>query len=216
MDGRRFQDKRFSEVKAMSTNSSEISLLLDQYRDGQTEAFGKLMALVYDDLRRLAAWQLQTERPEHTLQPTALVHEAYLKLAAQNPVDWQNKAHFFALAAQVMRHILVDHARAKQRDKRGGGQVTVGLDEALELSRPSELGLVELDEALNTLTRQDARKSRIVELRYFGGLSIEETADLLGISPATVRREWTLAKAWLRCELSKDAKSEQARSGQQE
>jgi RNA polymerase sigma factor (TIGR02999 family) len=187
----------------MSINSSEISLLLDQYRDGQTEAFGKLMALVYDDLRRLAAWQLQTERPEHTLQPTALVHEAYLKLAAQNPVDWQNKAHFFALAAQVMRHILVDHARAKQRDKRGGGQVIVELDEALELSRPSEPGLVELDEALNTLARQDARKSRIVELRYFGGLSIEETADLLGVSPATVRREWTLAKAWLRLELSK-------------
>jgi RNA polymerase sigma factor (TIGR02999 family) len=200
----------------MSTISSEISLLLDQYREGQSEAFGKLMALVYDDLRRLAAWQLQTERPEHTLQPTALVHEAYLKLAAQNPVDWQNKAHFFALAAQVMRHILVDHARAKQRDKRGGGQAVVALDEALELSRPSEPGLVELDEALNTLARQDARKSRIVELRYFGGLSIEETADLLGISPATVRREWTLAKAWLRSELSKDVKSEQARLGQQE
>ena len=189
----------------MSTNSSEISLLLDQYREGQAEAFGKLMALVYDDLRRIAAWQLQTERSEHTLQPTALVHEAYLKLAGQNPVDWQNKAHFFALAAQVMRHILVDHARAKQRAKRGGGQVSVSMDEALDLSHPSEPGLVELDEALNTLARQDARKSLIVELRYFGGLSIEETADALGISPATVRREWTLAKAWLRCELGKDA-----------
>jgi RNA polymerase sigma factor (TIGR02999 family) len=200
----------------MSTNSSEISLLLDQYREGQAEAFGKLMALVYDDLRRLAAWQLQTERSEHTLQPTALVHEAYLKLAGQNPVDWQNKAHFFALAAQVMRHILVDHARAKQRDKRGGGLLSVAMDEALELSHQSEPGLVELDEALNTLARQDARKSRVVELRYFGGLSIEETADVLGISTATVRREWTLAKAWLRLELSKDAKSEQARSGQQE
>jgi RNA polymerase sigma factor (TIGR02999 family) len=200
----------------MSTNSSEISLLLDQYRDGQTEAFGKLMALVYDDLRRLAAWQLQTERSEHTLQPTALVHEAYLKLAGQNPVDWRNKAHFFALAAQVMRHILVDHARGKQRAKRGAGQVNVALDEALNLSHPSEPGLVELDEALNTLARQDERKSRIVELRYFGGLSIEETADLLEISPATVRHEWALAKAWLRCELGKDAKSEQARSGPQE
>jgi len=200
--------EKFSEVKAMSTNSSEISLLLDQYREGQAEAFGKLMALVYDDLRRLAAWQLQTERQEHTLQPTALVHEAYLKLAGQNPVDWQNKAHFFALAAQVMRHILVDHARAKQRAKRGGGQVSVALDEALELSHPSEPGLVELDEALNTLARQDARKSRIVELRYFGGLSIEETADVLGVSPATVRREWTLAKAWLRCELDKGASAD--------
>ncbi len=192
----------------MSTNSSEISLLLDQYRDGQAEAFGKLMGLVYDDLRRLAAWQLQTERTEHTLQPTALVHEAYLKLADQNPVDWQNKAHFFALAAQVMRHILVDHARAKQRDKRGGGQTSVPLDEALKLSRTSEPGLVELDEALNTLAGQDARKSRIVELRYFGGLSIEETADVLGISPTTVRREWTLAKAWLRRELSKGASAD--------
>lgn len=189
----------------MSTNSSEISLLLDQYREGQAEAFGKLMTLVYDDLRRIAAWQLQTERSEHTLQPTALVHEAYLKLAGQNPVDWQNKAHFFALAAQVMRHILVDHARAKQRAKRGAGQVGVSMDEALDLSRPSEPGLVELDEALNTLARQDERKCRVVELRYFGGLSIEETADALGISPATVRREWTLAKAWLRCELGKDA-----------
>src|SRR5215510_10273251 len=152
-------------VKAMTTNSSEISLLLDQYRDGQTEAFGKLMALVYDDLRRLAAWQLQTERQEHTLQPTALVHEAYLKLAGQNPVDWQNKAHFFALAAQVMRHILVDHARTRHRDKRGGGQVRVTLEEVLKHNYPSEPCLIELDEALNTLAHQDARKCRIVELR---------------------------------------------------
>jgi RNA polymerase sigma factor (TIGR02999 family) len=189
----------------MSTNSSEISLLLDQYRDGRPDAFSKLMALVYDDLRRLAAWRLQAERPDHTLQPTALVHEAYLKLAGQNPVDWQNKAHFFALASQVMRHILVDHARARQRDKRGGGQSSVSLDEALELSHPSEPGLVELDEALNTLATQDPRKCRIVELRYFGGLSIEETAGLLGVSTATVRREWTLAKAWLRHELSRNA-----------
>jgi RNA polymerase sigma factor (TIGR02999 family) len=192
----------------MSTNSSEISLLLDQYRDGQAEAFGKMMALVYDDLRRLAAWQLQTERPEHTLQPTALVHEAYLKLAGQNPVDWQNKEHFFALAAQVMRHILVDHARTKQRDKRGGGQTSVALDEAFGLSHPSEPDLVELDEALSMLAAQDARKCRIVELRYFGGLSIEETADVLGISPTTVRREWTLAKAWLRRELGKSASAD--------
>jgi len=166
------------------------------------------MELVYDDLRRLAAWQLQTERFDHSLQPTALVHEAYLKLAGHNQVEWQNKAHFFALAAQVMRHILVDHARTKHRDKRGGAQASVALDEALKLSHPSEPNLVELDEALNTLAGQDARKSRIVELRYFGGLSIEETADVLGISPTTVRREWTLAKAWLRRELGKDAGTE--------
>lgn len=189
-----------------STNSSEINLLLDRYRYGQAEAFERLMELVYDDLRRLAAWQLQTERPGHTLQPTALVHEAYLKLAGQNPVAWQNKAHFFALAAQVMRHILVDHARARLRDKRGGGQAGATLDEALELSCPSDPGsleLIELDEALSALAKQDARKSRIVELRYFGGLSIEETADALEISPTTVRREWTLAKAWLRRRLGR-------------
>lgn len=187
----------------MATISSEISLLLDQYRDGQPEAFGRLMALVYDDLRRLAAWQLQTERADHTLQPTALVHEAYLKLAGQNPVEWHNKAHFFALAAQIMRHILVDHARTRQRDKRGGGQASVPLEEALSLSQPSEPSLIELDEALTTLAQHDKRKSQIVELRYFGGLSIEETAEVLGISPTTVRREWTLAKAWLRRELRK-------------
>jgi RNA polymerase sigma factor (TIGR02999 family) len=187
----------------MSTLSTEISLLFDQYRAGEPEAFGKLMGLVYDDLRRLAAWQLQRERTEHTLQPTALVHEAYLKLAAQNPLDWQNKAHFFALAAQVMRHILVDHARTKQRDKRGGGQAHVALDDALALSHPNHPDLIELDDALNALAHQDARKSRIIELRYFGGLSIEETADVLQLSPTTVRREWTLAKAWLRRQMGK-------------
>jgi RNA polymerase sigma factor (TIGR02999 family) len=189
----------------MSTNSSEISRLLNQYRDGHGEAFGKLMGLVYEDLRRLAAWQLQLERPEHSLQPTALVHEAYLKLAGQNPLDWRNKAHFFALAAQIMRHILVDHARGRGRDKRGGGQAALALDEALEVSQPSDPGLIELDDALSLLAEQDYRKSQIVELRYFGGLSIEETADVLGVSPTTVRREWTMAKAWLRRELSRDA-----------
>jgi RNA polymerase sigma factor (TIGR02999 family) len=190
----------------MSTNSSEISLLLDQYRDGRAGAFERLMVLVYDDLRRLAAWQLQSERPGHTLQPTALVHEAYLKLAGQDPIEWHNKAHFFALAAQIMRHILVDHARARGRDKRGGGQASVALDEALKLTaypnEPGSVELVKLDEALSALAGQAPRKSLIVELRYFGGLSIEETADVLGISPTTVRREWTLAKAWLRRELN--------------
>src|SRR4029453_12630466 len=143
-------------------------------RDGQTEGFEKLMALVYDDLRKLAAWQLQSERPDHTLQPTALVHEVYLKLAAQNPVEWQNKAHFFALAAQIMRHILVDRARARQREKRGGDQVKVGLEDALNLSALPEPEMIVLDEALKTLAEKDKRKSQIVELRYFGGLGIEE------------------------------------------
>jgi RNA polymerase sigma-70 factor, ECF subfamily len=186
---------------AMSADSTEINLLLDQYRDGNPEVFEKLMALVYDDLRKLASWQLQSERPDHTLQPTALVHEVYLKLAGQNPVDWQNKAHFFALAAQVMRHILVDYARHRQREKRGGGQTKIGLDDARTFSGTSDPELIALDDALQTLAVKDPRKCRIVELRYFGGLSIEETADILNVSATTVRREWTMAKAWLRREI---------------
>jgi len=185
----------------MSADSTEINFLLDQYRNGQTEGFEKLMALVYDDLRKLAAWQLQSERPDHTLQPTALVHEVYLKLAARNPVEWQNKAHFFALAAQVMRHILVDYARTQRREKRGGVQTKIALEDALNLSSPSEPELIALDEALNALSEKDQRKSLIVELRYFGGLSIEETAEALGVSTTTIRREWTMAKAWLRREM---------------
>jgi len=160
------------------------------------------MPLVHKELHRIARRYMAAERPGHILQTTALVNEAYLRLIDWKNVEWQSRAHFFGLAAQIMRRILVDHARARQRDKRGGGQGRATLDEALEMSTPSEPSLVELDEALNTLARQDARKSLIVELRYFGGLSIEETADALGVSPATVRREWTLAKAWLRHELS--------------
>jgi RNA polymerase sigma-70 factor, ECF subfamily len=189
----------------MSADSTEINLLLDQYRNGQTEGFEKMMALVYDDLRKLAAWQLQSERRDHTLQPTALVHEVYLKLAAQNPVEWQNKAHFFALAAQVMRHILVDYARTRQREKRGGAQTKIALEDALRLVSPSDPELIALDDALNALAEVDPRKSLIVELRYFGGLSIEETAEALGISTTTVRREWTVAKAWLRREMRRES-----------
>src|SRR5262245_32878688 len=185
----------------MSADSTQINFLLDQYRDGQTEGFEKLMALVYDDLRKLAAWQLQSERPDHTLQPTALVHEVYLKLASQNPVEWQNKAHFFALSAQVMRHILVDHARTRQREKRGGAHTNIPLEYTLNLSSPSDPELIALDEALKALADKDPRKSLIVEMRYFGGLSIEATAEALGVSSTTVRREWTMAKAWLRREL---------------
>src|SRR5499426_95043 len=185
----------------MPVDSTEINLLLDQYRDGHVEGFEKLMALVYDDLRKLAAWHLQSERPYHTLQPTALVHEVYLKLAAENPVDWQNKAHFFALAAQVMRHILVDYARTRQREKRGGGQTKIGLEDVLTIRTSSDPELIALDDALKTLALKDARKCRIVELRYFGGLSIEETAEVLEVSATTVRREWTMAKAWLRREM---------------
>jgi RNA polymerase sigma-70 factor, ECF subfamily len=193
--------KKNSEGMLMSADSTEINLLLDQCRDGHIEGFEKLMALVYDDLRKLAYWQLQSERPDHTLQPTALVHEVYLKLAAQNPVEWQNKAHFFALAAQIMRHILVDYARTRRREKRGGAQTKIALEDALNLSGASDNELIALDEALNALAEIDPRKSLIVELRYFGGLSIEETAESLGVSTTTVRREWTVAKAWLRREM---------------
>src|SRR5262250_3331797 len=143
----------------MPADSTEINLLLDQYRNGQKEGIEKLMALVYDDLRKLAAWQLQSERPDHTLQPTALVHEVYLKLAAENPVEWQNKAHFFALAAQVMRHILVDYARTRQREKRGGVRTKVELEDALNLGSPSDPELIALDEALKALAEKDPRKS---------------------------------------------------------
>jgi RNA polymerase sigma factor (TIGR02999 family) len=198
-------ERKFLGRMLMAADSTEINFLLDQYRDGNVEGFEKLMALVYDDLRKLAAWHLQSERPDHTLQPTALVHEVYLKLAAQNPVDWQNKAHFFALAAQVMRHILVDYARTRQREKRGGAQTRVMLEDALAYISPSDPEMIALDDALNALAEKDPRKSRIVELRYFGGLNIEETAEALGISTTTVRREWTMAKAWLRREMRRES-----------
>ena len=188
----------------MSVDSTEVNLLLDQYRGGQIDGFEKLMALVYDDLRKLAAWQLQSERPDHTLRPTALVHEVYLKLTAQNPIQWHDKAHFFALAAQVMRHILVDYARNRQREKRGGGSARIGLEDALNLSSHFDPELIALDETLEALAKKDPRKGLIVELRYFGGLSIEETAEALGVSATTVRREWTMAKAWLRREMRKE------------
>jgi RNA polymerase sigma factor (TIGR02999 family) len=187
-------------------DTSEINLLLERCRSGETDAFEQLMSVVYEDLKRIAAWQLQTERPNHTLQPTALVHEVYLRLAANVQIDWKDKTHFFALVAQIMRHILVDHARGRSRDKRGGGARAVALDEALKVSSgASDPGLVELDEALSSLALIDERKSRIVELRYFGGLSIEETSEILKVSPTTVRREWTMAKAWLRRELQRSS-----------
>jgi RNA polymerase sigma factor (TIGR02999 family) len=191
-----------SEVKHMSSRAEEVSLLLEQHRQGQPEAFTKLLAVVYDELRRLAAYQLQTERPDHTLQPTALVHEAYLRIAGPGQqIRWRDKSHFFALAAQVMRHVLVDYARAHRTEKRGGMQTKVSLAEAQGLPAATDLDLLALDEALRALSEKDERKSRIVELRYFGGLSIEETAEVLGLSPTSVRREWTLTKAWLRREM---------------
>jgi RNA polymerase sigma factor (TIGR02999 family) len=161
------------------------------------------MPLVYDELRRLASSYLRQERSDHTLQPTALVHEAYLRLVDQKNVHWKDKGHFFAITAQLMRRILVDHARSHLAEKRGSGAAKVPLEDAVVMSneRPGEL--LTLDESLTRLGRVDPQQARIVELRIFAGLSVEDTADLLGISPATVKRDWSMAKAWLSLEIGK-------------
>jgi RNA polymerase sigma factor (TIGR02999 family) len=182
----------------MATPSQpDVTQLLLDWSKGDQESLDKLLPVVYQELRRLAQHYLQQERPDHTLQATALVHEAYLKLVDTTSVQWQNRAHFFAVAAQVMRHILVDAARQRCAQKRGGGQ-KLPLDEAIEVpDEPDDANLVALDEALNKLAEVDPRQSKIIELRYFGGLSVEETAEALGISPTTVKREWRVARAWL-------------------
>jgi RNA polymerase sigma factor (TIGR02999 family) len=188
-------------------SSPDVTQILQEASGGDKNAPARLMPLVYDELRRLANHYLRQERADHTLQPTALVHEAYLKLIDQSRVDWQNRAHFFGVAAQSMRRILVDHARGHQASKRGGSQQKIALDEAVDYSQPRDLDLVALDDALKTLARMDERQSRIVELRFFGGLTIEETAEALGVSPATVKVDWNMAKAWLRREISKTGAS---------
>lgn len=179
------------------TSTQNITQVLRELSEGRDTAPAKLMPLVYAELRKLAQAYLQEERADHTLQATALVHEAYIRLVDWQNVSWQNRAHFFALAAQVMRRILVDHAREKGAQKRGGGMTKLSLAEAASFAQQKEVDLVVLDDALEELTEFDAVQSRIVELRFFGGLTIEETAEAMKISPATVKREWTLAKAWL-------------------
>jgi RNA polymerase sigma-70 factor (ECF subfamily) len=183
------------------TPPEDITQILQEVSGGNREAPARLMPLVYDELRRLADHYLRRERPDHTLQPTALVHEAYLKLIDQTRVDWQNRAHFFGVAAQLMRRILVDHARRHQAEKRGGFRQKLTLDEAVDYSRTRDVDLVKLDDALTALAQFDARQSRVVELRFFGGLTIEETAEALSVSPATVKVDWSMAKAWLRREI---------------
>jgi RNA polymerase sigma-70 factor (ECF subfamily) len=178
-----------------------VTALLGQLAKGNDAAASKLIPIVYGELRRLAGGYMRRERKEHTLQPTALVHEAYLKLTEQRVIDWQGRAHFFGIAAQMMRRILIDHARGHMRDKRGGGAILVPLDEALAFAPEQSSELVKLDEALERLTKLDPRQGKIVELRFFGGLTVEQTADLLGISPKTVKRDWSMAKAWLHGEL---------------
>ncbi len=175
----------------------EITRLLADWGRGDREALDRLAPLVHAELRGIARRQMSRERPGHTLQATALVNEAYLRLAGQDGFEYKDRAHFYAVCAQVMRHVLIDHARSHARDKRGGGAVQVSLGEAEAMDAGRAADLVALDEALKELEEVDPQKGRIVELRYFAGLGIEETAEVLGISPTTVRREWRRAKAWL-------------------
>lgn len=185
-------------------NNSEITQLLQDWSDGNQTAFDKLMPLVYEELRHQASHYLRNERQGHTLQTTALIHEAYLKLLGYNQIEWQNRTHFFALASTAMRRILVDYARERHREKRGGLAENLPLDEALQISaNEKNVDLIALDDALNRLAKMDERQARVVELRYFSGLSNDEVAEVLGISNSTVRLDWNLAKAWLKQEITK-------------
>ena len=174
------------------------------YGRGDKESLDKLMPVVYEELRRQAARYLRREQPGHTLQTTALIHEAYVRLVDQRNVQWQNRAHFFGIAAQLMRRILVDHARTKKRVKRGGSGIKVSLADATIPVNERDLDVVALDEALDRLAAIDEQQSRVVELRFFSGLTVEETAKVMHISPATVKRDWSMAKAWLHRELSRE------------
>jgi RNA polymerase sigma factor (TIGR02999 family) len=187
------------------TGPPGVTELLAAWRGGDREALERLMPMVYAELRRLARRQLARERKDHTLATGALVHEAYLRLAGQERARFQDRAHFFAVAAQMMRRVLVDYARSRAYRKRGGSAVQVPLDDAICVSAERASDVVALDEALTALAELDERRSRVVELRVFGGLSIEETAEALQVSAGTVRREWTLAKAWLRKRLDGEA-----------
>jgi RNA polymerase sigma-70 factor (ECF subfamily) len=190
----------------MSARSlNEITERLIAWRAGAREAFDELLPIVYQELRRMACNYLRQENPGHTLQPTALVHEAWLRLIDQTRVDWRNRAQFFGLAAQIMRRILVDHAKSKHREKRGGGAVKLSLNDAINISQERAADLLALDDALEELMRIDERKKRVVELRYFGGFSVEETAQILEVSPETVMRDWKMAKAWIYQQIKQEA-----------
>lgn len=191
--------------------TQHVTALLAKWGGGDREALDALTPLIYDELRRLAKAYLRRERANHTLEGTALVHEAYMRLVDQRAVEWRNRSHFFAIAAECIRRILVDHARARVTAKRGGNEVKLSLDEALIPAAPAEGGveidLIGLDDALNALGAADHQQSRIVELRFFGGLTIEETAGVLDISPATVKRDWVMAKAFLKREMMRSGKT---------
>ena len=189
----------------METPSSEVTELLVRWRSGDGHALDSLIPLVYDELRRIAQNYLRNERTSHTLQGTALVHEAYVRMIGQKLPEWQNRAHFFGIAAQLMRQILVDHARGHRASKRGGEVYKLTLEDAPDQPHPRDLDLVALDDALKTLAAMDPQQCRIVELKFFGGLSVEETSEVLGISSSTVKRDWTSARAWLFRELDRSA-----------
>jgi len=189
----------------MTQPQHDMTELLLQWRSGDQEAFERLLPLVYDELRRLAHHHLWNERAGHTFNTTDLVHEAYLNLINQDQTPWQGRAHFFAVAARAMRHILIDYARGRRRAKRGGGQANLSLDRAVLFSEDKIEELITIDQILTRLEATDERLCRVVECRYFGGLTIAETADVLAISPATVKRDWQMAKAWLRRALFTDS-----------
>jgi len=185
--------------KSMATpNPADITGLLVAWKNGDNDALDELIPIVYSELRQLARYQLRGERAGHSLQPTALTHEAFLRLFGTRQVSWQNRAHFFAVAAQLMRRVLVEHARKRSATKRGGSVTRITLDEAKIPAKAVELDVLALHEALTQLEKIDPRQCRIVELRYFGGLDTEETAEVLGLSPSTVKRDWRVAKIWLR------------------
>ena len=185
------------------TSSSGVTQLLQDWKNGDKAALDKLMPVVYDELRRIASRFLRKQRSNHTLQTTALVHEAYVRLVGKQDLEWQNRAHFFGVAARMMRFILMDYALAQQTEKRGGGNLKLSLDDNIDLPEKNELDLVVLHDSLNTLAEVDERKSQVVELKFFAGLSNEEIAEVMGISLATVNREWRMARAWLQSELKK-------------
>jgi RNA polymerase sigma-70 factor, ECF subfamily len=190
----------------MNTPSpNEITERLIAWGAGDRAALDHLLPVIYQELRRMAGNYLRQESPGHTLQPTALVHEAWLRLIDQTRVNWQNRAQFFGVAAQMMRRILVDHAKTKRREKRGGDAVKLPLDDVINLSSERAADLLALDDALDELRRIDERKSRVVELRYFGGFGVEETAQILGVSPETVMRDWKVARAWLYQQIRREA-----------
>jgi RNA polymerase sigma factor (TIGR02999 family) len=190
----------------MASGSSPVTELLLRWKGGDQDALQKLLPLVYDELRRIARYHLQGERSDHTLQSTALVHEAYLRLLDQQPLQVQSRAHFVAVSSRLMREILVDHARKRGAAKRGSGY-KLTIDKALAIAEEPDYDLLALDDALQELARMDPQQAQIVELRFFGGLTIEEISSVLGISPATIKRDWTTARAWLHRELARKAES---------